>query len=453
MKVHAVDEMAAYVCWCLTHLSGTAMQQVVGKTYDLKNAYKQYGIRKSDRDLLRLVVWDPSSKSVRYMGANALPFGAIGSVSGFLRISLAVWFVGVVGLRLCWTSFFDDFTLLSKRVSARSASSAAEGLFSLLGLQFATEGKKAVEWDTKVKTLGVVIDLAPDGSGGRFVNIGHTESRVEELLTAIQTFLDNKRMTAKDAERLRGRLQWFESFAYGRVAQQALRTISGVASATRRREQLSAVELKALRFLKDRVLTAPPTRVQSTSLNTWLVFSDGACEGEQTKLGTMGAVLIDPGGGVARFFSEKVPDSFMRELLQTSKHPIFELELLPVLCAAQIWSSFLNHSQCVFYVDNEAAKGALLSGATSTVFGQQIVSEFVQTEMDCQIKVWFARVPSSSNLADKPSRLDETELITLGVIKDSVNWKSLLKIVEVLGSIERGVSTERDPETNLPNAK
>eukprot|EP00435_Cladocopium_sp_Y103_P070784 s724_g36.t1 len=143
----------------------------------------------------------------------------------------------------------------------------------------------------------------------------------------------------------------------------------------------------------------------------------------------------------------------MRELLQTSKHPIFELELLPVLCAAQVWSSFLNHSQCVFYVDNEAAKGALLSGATSTFFGQRIVSEFVQMEMDCQIKVWFARVPSSSNLADKPSRLDETELITLGVTKDSVDWRSLLKIVEALGSVERGVSTERDPETNLPNAK
>eukprot|EP00435_Cladocopium_sp_Y103_P028367 s3494_g7.t1 len=434
MKVHAVDEMAAYVCWCLTNLSGTAMQQVVGKTYDLKNAYKQYGIRKSDRDLLRLVVWDPVTRSVRYMGANALPFGAIGSVCGFLRISLAIWFIGVVGLRLCWTSFFDDFTLLSKRVSSKSASIAAEGLFSLLGVQFATEGKKAVEWDTKVKTLGVRIDLAPEGAEGRCVDIGHTETRVEELLKSIQTFLDTKRMTSKDAERLRGRLQWFESFAYGRVAQQALRTISGVASATRRREKLNHVELKALLFLKDRVLTAPPTRVQSTSLNTWLVFSDGACEGDDVKLGTIGAVLIDPAGGVARFFSEKVPEFFMQELLNTSKHPIFELELLPVLCAAQLWASFLNHSQCVFYVDNEAAKGALLSGATSTVVGQQLVSDFVQTEMDCQIKVWFARVPSSSNLADKPSRLDETELHALGVIKDLVNWNLIRKLVEDLGS-------------------
>eukprot|EP00435_Cladocopium_sp_Y103_P063984 s44_g25.t1 len=204
MKVHSVDELAAYVCWCLTNLDSQAMSQVVGKTYDLKNAYKQYGICRADRDLLRLAVWDPVTKTVRYMGANALPFGAVGSVSGFLRISLAVWFLGVRGLRLCWTSFFDDFTLLSKQPSARSAALAAESLFSLLGLQYAKDGKKAVEWSTQVKTLGVVINLAPPRAHGSFVHIGHTSSRVEELEGTIKSFLETKTMTSKDAEKLRG---------------------------------------------------------------------------------------------------------------------------------------------------------------------------------------------------------------------------------------------------------
>ena len=50
LRVHAVDEMAAYVAWCLTNLSESSMQEVVGKTYDLRNAYKQYGIHPADRD-------------------------------------------------------------------------------------------------------------------------------------------------------------------------------------------------------------------------------------------------------------------------------------------------------------------------------------------------------------------------------------------------------------------
>ena len=45
-------------------------------------------------------------------------------------------------------------------------------------------------------------------------------------------------MTPKDAERLRGRLQWFESFAGGRLAQQALRKLSSLASHGRTQKAL-----------------------------------------------------------------------------------------------------------------------------------------------------------------------------------------------------------------------
>ena len=50
------------------------MDEVVGKMYDLKSAYKQYGVRKFDRDLVRLAVWDPHQQKVRHLGMNASPF-------------------------------------------------------------------------------------------------------------------------------------------------------------------------------------------------------------------------------------------------------------------------------------------------------------------------------------------------------------------------------------------
>ena len=117
LKVHSIDEMSAYIAWCLTNLSQQSMEDVQGKTYDLKNAYKQYGVHPADREALRLAVWNPVEQAVNFLGINALPFGAIGSVGAFLRISMAVWFIGVVGLRLCWTSFFDDFTMISKQLA------------------------------------------------------------------------------------------------------------------------------------------------------------------------------------------------------------------------------------------------------------------------------------------------------------------------------------------------
>jgi len=92
-RVHAVDELAAYMCWCMTNLGREAMQQVVGKTYDLKNAYKQYGVRAQDRDLLRIAVWDHEQGRVRLMGTNALPLELSGP---WARFCASQWLSGTL---------------------------------------------------------------------------------------------------------------------------------------------------------------------------------------------------------------------------------------------------------------------------------------------------------------------------------------------------------------------
>ena len=65
----------------------------------------------------------------------------------------------------------------------------------------------------------------------------------------------------------------------------------------------------------------------------------------------------------------------------------------------------------------------MINAATSIENGQRIIENFVATEMRCQVKVWFSRVPTHSNLSDKPSRLETTELDALGIPKDSVDWR------------------------------
>ena len=441
LRVHAIDELASYIAWCLTTLPEESLDDVVGKTYDLKSAYKQYGVRKFDRDLLRLAVWDPHRQKVCYLGINALPFGAIGSVSSFLRVSMAIWFLGVKGLRLCWTSFFDDYTLLSRKINAKSAEVSAECLFQLLGISFAKEGKKAVDWSTRVKTLGVVLDLAPvrdDDVPHRFVTIGHTESRTQELTALIESILERGSLSCKDAERLRGRLQWFETFSHGRVAQQSLKVISGMTSAGRQKERLGPREMAALQFLKDRVLSAAPTKVMAANLRTWYIFSDGACEGEETKIGSIGAVLVNADGQAVSFFSEQVPEQWMDMFMAESKHPVFELELLPVTVALHVWDAELKYCQGVFSLDNEAAKGALIAGSTPSSNGSWLVRSFTIREMQCQLKVWFARVPTSSNVADKPSRLDVSELTAEGVSRVTIKWEQLLEQIRKFRSVDWG---------------
>ena len=54
----------------------------------------------------------------------------------------------------------------------------------------------------------------------------HTESRRSELVSAIDGLLAAQRTTAKELERLHGRLVWFNSFVFGRLMNHAVKIIS-----------------------------------------------------------------------------------------------------------------------------------------------------------------------------------------------------------------------------------
>ena len=58
--------------------------------------------------------------------------------------------------------------------------------------------------------------------------------------------------------------------------------------------------------------------------------------------------------------------------------------------------------------------------------------------MRCQLKVWFARVSIGNNVADKPRRLDVTELVAEGASRVTVNWDKLLEQIQKYRSDEWG---------------
>ena len=111
--------------------------------------------------------------------------------------------------------------------------------------------------------------------------------------------------------------------------------------------------------------------------------------------------------------------------------------------ALHVWETELQYCQGVFYLDNEAAKGALIAGATPSDNGSWLVRSFTVREMQCQLKVWFARVPTSSNVADKPSRLDVSELTAEGVSRVTIEWEQLLELIRKFRSVDWGEG-ERD---------
>ena len=187
--------------------------------------------------------------------------------------------------------------------------------------------------------------------------------------------------------------------------------------------KLSIREIDALKLLRDRVLVSPPLTIAPSSLDAWVIFTDGACEGAEKKVGSIGGVNFDPAGRCRGFFGASVPETYMQRLLKNSLNPIYELEILPVLMSLFIWKSVIARSQVVFYLDNDAARSGLIKGAGATLEASELIREFTCHEMQLQCMTWFARVPTHSNVADGPSRLDFRARILKGAVKEEIPWE------------------------------
>ena len=104
---------------------------LLGKSYDLKSAYKQLPLHEDMKDFAHFVLWDPNDRKPKIFRTNRLPFGAVASVLHFLRCSKSLWFlICKMGKVMC-TSYFDDFVLFSPPQLQKSAENFVEIVFLL----------------------------------------------------------------------------------------------------------------------------------------------------------------------------------------------------------------------------------------------------------------------------------------------------------------------------------
>ena len=86
---------------------------MVARTFDLTSAYRQVALSSEGKQFSCIRVFDPSTGSMQLFRSLVFPFGAIRSVHAFLRLARAIWWIGVVGCRILWTSFYDDYIAFS----------------------------------------------------------------------------------------------------------------------------------------------------------------------------------------------------------------------------------------------------------------------------------------------------------------------------------------------------
>ena len=193
LEVEPVDSVLAMAVQAMGEDPGS--RSIVGRTYDLVSAYKQFGVCPSDVETLRIAVKVPGEREFRLYKVLALPFGAVASVAAFLRIARSIVHIAREGLRVPITSFFDDFTALAVESGAESTNFAVTGLFKLLGVQYAREGPKAPDFAAVFSCLGVVVDM--NNFRGGSIAVMHTEQRVMELKETLGQILSSGTLSRK----------------------------------------------------------------------------------------------------------------------------------------------------------------------------------------------------------------------------------------------------------------
>ena len=147
----------------------------------------------------------------------------------------------------------------------------------------------------------------------------------------------------------------------------------------------------------------PPRLIRVCDLDAVVhLFCDGACEPEMV---TVGGCLFEVGRRPEAFGSQ-VPYSVVRRWRAGDKRQVIgQAEIAPVALASRIWAERLRGRFCICWIDQDAARQAIIKGYSPVKESVGMVEEISLKLTTLGALVWYARVPSSCNPADYPSRL------------------------------------------------
>ena len=249
-----------------------------------------------------ICVMDPDSSEPQAFQSQVLPFGARAAVMGLYLVSFALWLIGVVIFKLHWTVFFDDFYLVASKAETKHVDMTQQLLFQLVGWEVSSE--KEAEFNSLARILEVQIDLNESLLG--VFTVCNVETRVKDLVSAIDGVLERGTLSTAGMRVLHGRLVFAEAQIHGRLTgihmQQLTRWEHAGGDAP-----LDDDVRDSLVFLKERVVLGGPRRVIAELGRVFHLYTDACYENGK---GGLGGVLM----GRAPSFHISLPESMKAKL-------------------------------------------------------------------------------------------------------------------------------------------
>ena len=422
--------MAAKLCWSLLDRGRPA--RLLGRSYDLTSAYRQLCVSRASRPFAIIAVYDPHRKCVVWFRQVCLPFGGKASVNGFIRCGRCIQWIANRCLWIAVSSYYDDYIVLSDEALERSTGEAMDLLFTLLGWEFDREGAKADNFSGSVSALG--IHLCLDRTSDGVVLVDNTDKRKSDLDGLISKVLGSGCLDMAEGLTLRGKLSFADAQVMGRAGRYALKVISNHLHAVPFRKGLCADAVCALKFMRERLRDGTPRFVPKPLDRCFLIFTDASFHDDLS--GGLGGVLVSPLGSVVSWFDLPLSKYDTAPFLAIRNTCIGELETIAVPIAYDVWAAKLRKTESVNYVDNTGAQCALVKGCSASMQITRLCQYCATIFEKNSMLVWHARVPSSSNIADSPSRQVESALLPLALKCSSKEVESAW--ARVMGAVGLG---------------
>ena len=136
------------------------------------------------------------------------------------------------------------------------------------------------------------------------------------------------------------------------------------------------------------------------------VFRKGACGVGVT---SFGAILFEE-GMQPEAFGAVAPQGLvdMWKTRDDQDQVIGQAEFNPLIVARLTWSGRMTGRRVIYFIDNDSARMASIKSYSPAKPSLEIVMSCVEWDGLNNSTAWYARVPTESNIADAPSRMDRT---------------------------------------------
>ena len=180
-----------------------------------------------------------------------------------------------------------------------------------------------------------------------------------------------------------------------------------------------------LRWALDFVSSCPP-RVLKTHVegDRVLISTDACLESDDSFAGIGMVAYVWRNYELVKrvFFAEQVPAATLQAMQTDTPKVIAALELLASVAAVDCLTEYLRAARTFIFVDNEAARANLISMFSPVLIQARLLQHLYRHAAANSMFLWISRVPSASNIADKPSRGDISELVQQGFTRLTPVW-------------------------------